>query len=84
LVLVKSFLQAIPTYLFSALAAPKSVLNTIRNIQRKFLWQGLKSDNKWALVSWEKLCQPKLNGGLGLRDPGVLNEVMGAKSGGGG
>ena len=34
---------------------------------------------KWALLSWEKLIKIKNMGGLGLRDPYVLNQVMGAK-----
>jgi hypothetical protein len=36
-------------------------------------------DKKWALVSWDKVCKPKSLGGLGLRDPGKLNNTMGAK-----
>jgi exonuclease III len=79
LVLLKSVLQALPTYLFTALAAPGSVIKAIRNIQRNFLWKGHHSGKKWALVGWEKLCKPKQCGGLGLRDPGKMNKIMGAK-----
>jgi hypothetical protein len=78
LILLKSILQAIPIYVFSALAAPKYVLKTIRNIQIKFVWQGTKEGHKWALVKWEDLCKPKPSSDLGLRDPCPLNEVMGA------
>jgi hypothetical protein len=35
---------------------------------------------KWALVAWDSLCLPKLKGGLGLRDPELLNVVLGAKT----
>jgi hypothetical protein len=79
LTLLKSILQAIPIYLFSAMAAPKSTLNLIRSIQRCFLWQGTQDSHKWALVKWDDLCKPKHSGGLGLRDPYILNNVMGAK-----
>jgi hypothetical protein len=79
LVLLKSVLQAIPTYLFSALAAPQSVIKKIRNLQRNFLWHGHNPNKKWALVSWDKVCKPKSSGGLGLRDPGKLNSTMGAR-----
>jgi exonuclease III len=79
LILLKSVLQALPTYLFTALAAPVSVIKAIRSIQRNFLWQGHHSNKKWALVGWEKLCKPKKLGGLGIRDPGKMNKVMGAK-----
>jgi hypothetical protein len=30
-------------------------------------------------VGWDKICRPKSLGGLGLRDPGKLNRVMGEK-----
>jgi hypothetical protein len=77
--LLKFVLQAIPPYCFSALAAPQSVIKKIRNLQRNFLWHGHNPDKKWALVSWEKVCKPKALGGLGLHDPGKLNNTMGAK-----
>jgi hypothetical protein len=79
LVLLKSVLQALPTYLFTALAAPKKVIRAIKALQRNFLWSGHQPNKKWALVNWDKLCMPKTQGGLGLRDPGKLNQVMGAK-----
>jgi hypothetical protein len=79
LVLLKSILQTLPTYLFTALAAPKQIIRAIRNIQRNFLWQGLHPNKKWALVSWDKVCTPKSMGGLGLQDSGKLNQIMGAK-----
>ena len=79
LVLLKSILQALPIYTFSALAAPSSIHNTLRSIQRIFLWQGIKEGRKISLVSWQKICNPKKVGGLGLRDPAILNKVLSAK-----
>jgi hypothetical protein len=79
LVLLKSVLQTLPTYLFTALVAPKHIIRAIRNIQRNFLWQGLQPNKKWALVRWDKVCLPKCRGGLGLQDPGKLNQIMGTK-----
>jgi hypothetical protein len=32
-----------------------------------------------TLVSWQKVCNPKKVGGLGLRDPAILNKVLSAK-----
>jgi hypothetical protein len=79
LVLFKSVLQALPTYLFTALAAPLSVIKAIRSLQHNFLWKGSQNNRKWALVGWDKLCKPKKQRGLGIRDPGKMNQVMGAK-----
>jgi hypothetical protein len=79
LILLKSVLQALSVYIFSALAAPNFILNTLRMIQRRFLWQGNKEGHKISLVSWQKVCNPKKAGGLGLRDPAILNKVLSAK-----
>eukprot|EP00253_Pinus_taeda_P015536 PITA_15536 len=69
LILIKYFLQAMPLYLFSTMAAPKWVLKAIRNLQRSFLWGSSGRNRKWALVNWKEVCKIKSEGGLGLRDP---------------
>ena len=79
LVLVKSVLQAMPLHLFFVLAALSSILKKIKSLQRAFLWGGTVDKTKWALVSWETLCRPKLDGSLGLRDPIINNKIGNAK-----
>eukprot|EP00253_Pinus_taeda_P006547 PITA_06547 len=79
LVLLKSFLQAIPIYPLSIMAAPKGVCTKMKEIFGKFIWGGPKQQRKWALVSWKNLTKRKEEGGLGLRDPEILNKVLGAK-----
>ena len=79
IILVKSILQAMPTYLFSILVAPKSILKEIQCLQRNFLWGGWEAKAKFSLVSWEYVCTPKEQGGLGLRDPEVMTEIQGTK-----
>ena len=78
-VLVNVVLQAMPIYLFSTLVAPKLFLKHIREIQREFLWGGNHGNHGWALVSWDTVCKPKDQGGLGLRDLKKNNQVLGAK-----
>ena len=68
-----------PIYLFSVLATLKSIIKQIRNIQRKFLWEGMEGNKKWPLVDWQTICTLKSIGGLGLRDPLDNNKVMSAK-----
>lgn len=67
-------------YLYSALAAPKAISNAIRNLPRNFLWRGAKNKQKWALVAWEKICRPKIEVGLGLKDTDLLRKALGAKT----
>jgi len=79
LVLTKSILQIVPIFMLSALPAPKEVIQSIKNIQRDFLWGKGEEKNKWALVAWDKICKPKIHGGLGLDEPETLNKVLGVK-----
>jgi hypothetical protein len=78
LILLKFVLQTFPIYSFSALAAPNLILTTIKTLHRNFLWKGGMNERKIALISWEKICKPKLKGGLGLWDPTILNKVLSA------
>eukprot|EP00253_Pinus_taeda_P033852 PITA_33852 len=79
LVFTKAVLQSIPIYMFSALPVPRGVAQQIRNMQRDFLWGKGEEKGKWALLAWDKLCKPKLHGGLGLHDPATLKNVLGEK-----
>eukprot|EP00253_Pinus_taeda_P011000 PITA_11000 len=76
LVLLKSTLQSIPIYPLSVMAVPKGVCNKMIEIYRKCLWEGPKQHKKWALCSWNRLTRPKEEGGLGIRDPANLNQVL--------
>eukprot|EP00253_Pinus_taeda_P001635 PITA_01635 len=40
---------------------------------------GNAAKRKWSLVAWNKLCKPKILGGLNLRDPCTINKACGAK-----
>eukprot|EP00253_Pinus_taeda_P016062 PITA_16062 len=79
LVLTKAVLQAIPQYLLSIIPAPQGILQQIRSIQRTFLWSSNAEKRKWSLVAWNKICKPKILGGLNLLDPLTINKACGAK-----
>jgi hypothetical protein len=79
LILTKTVLQTIPTYMMSFFPTPQGILHKIKSIKRDFLWRGAETKKKWALVAWEKVCMPKRKGGLGLQDPQTTNNAYGAK-----
>jgi len=79
IVLLKSVLQSIPIYPLSIKATSKGVCTKLKEIFGKFLWEGPKQQRKWALVSWKNLVKRKEEGGLGIRDPEMLNKILGAK-----
>jgi hypothetical protein len=46
----------------------------------KFLWQGGKSNSKKNhLVNWHIVTAPKDHGGLGVKDPKLVNIALGSK-----
>ena len=80
LVLIKSTLSALPIYQSSLLLAPKAIMDQISKLIRDFLWRGGKGNLKRLhLVNWDTVKRPILEGGLHIRDPGLVNLAMGGK-----
>lgn len=80
ILLIKSVLNAIPTYLMSIFQAPSQVIKDIRVSLRSFLWNdNLGSRKKIPLLAWDNICHPKELGGAGIRDLAYQNKVLGAK-----
>ncbi|XP_074288735.1 uncharacterized protein LOC141613892 [Silene latifolia] len=62
----------------SIFVIPKGVLHRLNSICRNYLWDGSVDHLRVPPVSWAKICSPKKEGGLGLRDSFVWNvAVMG-------
>ena len=77
IVLLNSVLSALPTYFFSFMKAPISVIQRLTQLQRNFLWGGKIGDDrrKIAWVAWEDICRPKQEGGLGVKNLKVFNHT---------
>ena len=67
-VLIKSVLQAMPTFTMGCFKLPKSLCKDIESMIRKFWWGYKGEARKIHWVGWNKLCLPKSQGGLGFRD----------------
>ena len=75
-ILIKAVIQAIPTFTMSCFKLPKGLINEIEYLIRK-LWWGYKGEQrKIYWVSWEKLCLPKYEGGIGFRDLSKFNDNL--------
>jgi hypothetical protein len=62
------------TVLFS-----KTFVEKINTIIRRFWWAGVQEENASnpiAYRSWDDICQPKENGGLGIRDLYIVNKTL--------
>ena len=67
LTLIRSTLSSIPTYFMSLHIIPVAMAKRIEKLQRDFLWGYDEGVNRYRLVSWDVICQPRHNGGLGIR-----------------
>lgn len=48
-------------------------------VSRVFWWGHDLNERKLHLVSWDKICRPRKEGGLGLKKFGLMNQAMLAK-----
>ncbi|KAJ9540805.1 hypothetical protein OSB04_027311 [Centaurea solstitialis] len=77
--LVTSVLQSMQLYWMSIYVLPSSVVHELEACFRDFLWaQGDSSKGK-CKVSWEAVCRPISNGGLGFKRIGAWNRAFIAK-----
>ncbi|KAL2942962.1 hypothetical protein RDABS01_031310 [Bienertia sinuspersici] len=66
--LVNSVLLSICSYWCQIFLLPKSIIHKIIGVCRSFLWHGTSSSKRMCPVSWEEICLPKHEGGLGVRN----------------
>jgi hypothetical protein len=80
--LIKSVLNAIPTYIMSLFLIPKSLCAEIDSVLRKFWW-GFPQEKKHNLsfLSWDSICKPKSLGGLGISSMDFINNSLLARLG---
>ncbi|KAE9610108.1 hypothetical protein Lalb_Chr07g0183091 [Lupinus albus] len=75
-ILTNVVLSALPVYYLSFYKAPISVVRSTQKIQSRFLWGGDSNSNKINWVKWEKVCQSKKEGGLGIKDLKIFNHAL--------
>ncbi|KAL0295157.1 UNVERIFIED_CONTAM: hypothetical protein Sradi_6849400 [Sesamum radiatum] len=73
--LLRSVMSAMHAYWASVFLLPKAVIKEIEARMRRFLWRG-SSDRGYAKVSWDQVCKPKCEGGLGIRRVMHLNQAL--------
>ena len=77
--LVNSILMSISNYWSQTIIHPKKVLHQINNICRSYLWHGVTDSSAPGNVKWEKVCRPKKEGGLGVRNLYFWNLAVAGK-----
>lgn len=65
-------------YITSAYKMPKRTIKSLVGLQSSFWW-GKKTNKFCWLIAWDKICQPKPFGGLGIRNPSIMNQALHSK-----
>lgn len=66
-ILINSIVNALPLHYMQAFLLPSWLLSHIDSIKRRFFWRGHASfSGGHCLVPWERICIPKVHGGLGI------------------
>ncbi|CAN1312873.1 Putative ribonuclease H protein At1g65750, partial [Linum perenne] len=74
--LAVSVLNALPAYAMQTCFIPFTICDKIDAKIRSFVWGSQQGSRKTHLVSWEHICRPKDQGGLGLRSAREMNQAF--------
>ena len=55
---------------------PKGILDKIDKINKDFFWNKLESTRYCPLLSWDKICKPKSQGGQGIKTAEETNNAF--------
>ncbi|XP_062112719.1 uncharacterized protein LOC133823882 [Humulus lupulus] len=77
--LIHSVLFGLRNYWMSIFVLPQSIIKEIERLCRGFLWGVNGNRCKIHMASWEKVCLPKVFGGLGFRNGQRWNHAILAK-----
>lgn len=67
LILLKHVLQSIPIHCLAILPTPKTVIDKLKRLMSTFFWRVSEGKPKRKWLSWDDMCKPVLEGGVGLR-----------------
>ena len=73
LTLIKSVLDALPSYMMSLFPIPKNTVKKINQLRRSFLWNWNKQYKCYFLVKWDTLTLSRKQGGLGIKKLNLQN-----------
>lgn len=76
--LIKSALTALPIHALSVVKPPKIYFKKLDRIMSNFLWNNME-DHRRKWVSWNRICRPLSEGGLGIRPLNMIMKCLHAK-----
>lgn len=79
LLLIRTVTSTIPGYVMGVCRLPARTIEDLEKINRRFFWSDTAQHNSTHVISWEQICQPRDQGGLGLWPLRTQNWVILAK-----
>ncbi|KAJ4783797.1 RNA-directed DNA polymerase (reverse transcriptase)-related family protein [Rhynchospora pubera] len=76
LVLIQSALMSIPVYFMSVKMIPKGIIKKMESLIAKFFWGKTDQVRYMSFVSWQRICQSREQGGLGIRQLQLFGEAL--------
>lgn len=77
--LIVSTLTTLPFYSMQTALIPRSVLHHLDKMSHGFFWAETAGVRKLHTIAWATICTPKKQGGLGLPNLQLMNNVLLAK-----
>ncbi|GAB4844966.1 hypothetical protein Ancab_040114 [Ancistrocladus abbreviatus] len=74
--MLNAVLSCLPIYKMGAFLAPKGVIKAIDKSRRCFLWGASEAQHKISWVKWTRVCKPRKNEGLGVKDLEIMNRAL--------
>lgn len=74
--MIKSFAQALPTYVMGVFKLPFSVCEDLTRMVRNYWWGAEQRKRKTHWMAWDKMVKAKSHGGIGFRDMRVFNQAL--------
>lgn len=75
-ILIKSVLSSLPVYHLSYFALTEAEAKKCDSIVANFFWGHQDNSNPPHMIAWDKICQPKKLGGLGIRKFKAFNNTL--------
>lgn len=79
--LAQSCIMSLPSYVMHTALIPASICEEIECLCRDFIWGSSSEVRCCHLISWETICSPKEEGGLGFRSLHLVNALYMMKLG---